>query len=129
MMNKLRWHSPVYSLLFIAVFLSNAAAAESAVAPPSYIADPATYKLLAENDKFRVILQSSKPGHRDPWHSHSTLASYRLTDCTSRIYHANGKFTESSRKAGEVSFLPDTASHSFENTGTTDCQGLLVERK
>ena len=128
-MNKLRWHSPVYGPLFIAAFLTNAAAAESTVAPPSYIADPATYKLLAENDKFRVILQSSKPGHRDPWHSHSTLASYRLTDCTSRIYQADGKFTESSRKAGEVSFLPDTASHSFENTGTTDCQGLLVERK
>jgi hypothetical protein len=129
MMRKLPWEASVYALLLVAVSSSNAVAAEPTAAPPSYIADPATYKLLAENDKFRVILQTSKPGHRDPWHSHSTLASYRLTDCTSRIYQADGKFTESSRKAGEVSFLPDTASHSFENTGTTDCQGLLVERK
>jgi hypothetical protein len=51
-------------------------------APLWYIASPKVYKLLAVNDQFRVILQTKKPGERDAWHSHSTLAGYRLSDCT-----------------------------------------------
>jgi hypothetical protein len=97
--------------------------------PLSYKASPDIYKLLAENDQFRVILQTAKPGQRDAWHSHSALVSYRLSDCTSRLHLPDGKYTDSVRKRGEVSFLPSVASHSFENTGKTNCEGLLVERK
>lgn len=97
--------------------------------PLSYKASPEAYKLLAENDQFRVILQTSKPGQRDAWHSHSALAIYRLSDCTSRLYLPNGKYTDADRKQGEVAFLPAVVSHSFENTGKTDCEALIVERK
>ena len=99
-------------------------------APLSYKAAPEVYKLLAENDQFRVILQSLKPGQRDAWHSHSALAAYRLTDCTSRLHYPDGKSTAPAlRKAGEVTFRPAEPSHSLENTGKTDCDGLIVERK
>lgn len=97
--------------------------------PLSYKASPEVYKLLAENDQFRVILQISKPGQRDAWHSHTALVSYRLSDCTSRLHLPDGTHRDSVRKRGEVTFLPTVASHSFENTGKTDCEGLLVERK
>jgi hypothetical protein len=98
-------------------------------APLSYKASPDVYKLLGENDQFRVILQTSKPGQRDAWHSHAALAAYRLSDCTSRIYLPDGTYRDTVRKRGEVAFLPKVASHSFENTGKTNCEGLLVERK
>jgi quercetin dioxygenase-like cupin family protein len=99
-------------------------------APLSYKAAPDVYKLLAENDQFRVVLQSIKPGQRDAWHSHSALVSYRLTDCTSRLHYPDGKVTEATpRKAGEVNFLPAQPKHSLENMGKTVCQGLIVERK
>jgi len=99
-------------------------------APLSYKAAPEVYKLLGENDQFRVIHQSIKPGHRDAWHSHSALVSYRLTDCTTRLHYPDGKTTGGQpRKAGEVGFLPAQPSHSLENIGTNVCEGLIIERK
>lgn len=98
-------------------------------APLSHKASPDVYKLLAENDQFRVILQTAKPGQRDQWHSHSALAGYRLTDCTSRLHTPDGKYRDSVRKRGEAFFLPAVQSHSFENTGKTDCEAVIVERK
>lgn len=98
-------------------------------APLSYVAAPETYKLLDENAQFRVIMQNSKPGHRDAWHSHSALAVYRLSDCSSRIYEPDGKYKDGNAKEGHVAFLPAVSSHSFENTGKTDCKALIVEQK
>ena len=99
--------------------------------PPSYIAAPDVYKLIAENDQFRVILATWKPGQRDAWHSHAgPLAAYRLaTDCKARIHTPDGKIRDVSGKAGEVNFNPSVASHSYENVETTECRSLLVERK
>jgi quercetin dioxygenase-like cupin family protein len=105
-------------------------AASAQDVPLSYKASPDVYKLLAENDQFRVILQTSKPGQRDAWHSHAALVTYRLSDCTARLHLPDGKSTEPNlRKRGDVTFLPTVASHSFENTGTTVCEALIVERK
>lgn len=110
--------------------LFSASPAFSQDAPLSYVAAPEVYKLLGENDQFRVIHQSIKPGHRDAWHSHSALAVYRLTDCTTRLHYPDGKATPpTTRKAGGVAFLPAQASHSLENLGTNVCEGLIIERK
>lgn len=99
-------------------------------APPSYKASPDVYKLISENEQFRVTLATWKPGLRDAFHSHAgALAAYRLTDCKSRIHTPDGKAQDRSGKAGEVNFNPIIASHSFENVGTTECKALIVERK
>jgi quercetin dioxygenase-like cupin family protein len=99
-------------------------------APPSYVAAPDVYKLISENEQFRVILATWKPGQRDAWHSHAgPLAAYWLTDCKARIHTPDGKYREPPPKAGGVVFNPPVASHSFENLGTTECKSLLVERK
>ncbi|MCC7487514.1 MAG: cupin domain-containing protein [Burkholderiales bacterium] len=119
----------IVASLVAAAGITTPSAAFAADAPLSYKASPQVYKLLGENDQFRVILQTSKPGQRDDWHSHSALATYRLADCTSRLHLPDGKYRDSSRKSGEVAFLPAVSSHSFENTGKTDCVALIVERK
>ena len=98
--------------------------------PPSYKASPDVYKLVSENDQFRVILATWKPGQRDAWHSHAgSLVAYPLTDCKSRFHTPDGKSVDRDGKRGVVAFNPIIPSHSFENTGTTDCQTLIVERK
>lgn len=97
--------------------------------PLAHKASPEVYKVLDENDQFRIILQTSKPGQRDDWHSHPPLAGYRLTDCTSRLHLPDGKYMDTVRKQGETFLLPAVKSHSFENTGKTDCVAVIVERK
>jgi hypothetical protein len=98
---------------------------------PSYTEDPGVYQLLSENENFRVIMATWKPGQRDKWHSHAgPAASYRLTDCNNMIAHTpDGKSVARGGKRGEVKFNPVITSHSLENTGTTDCQVLIVEKK
>jgi len=97
---------------------------------PSYQASPDVYKLVAENDQFRVVVATWKPGQRDAWHSHEgPSATYRLTDCQARIHTPDGKYRDAGGPAGRVAFNPIIASHSFENTGTTECKTVIVERK
>jgi quercetin dioxygenase-like cupin family protein len=101
-------------------------------APPSYVAEPGTYKLISENDQFRVIAVTRAAGHRDAWHSHAgALVVYGLSDCQTRIHTPDGKSAggDSVVKAGTVIFNPATASHAAENTGTAECRQLIVERK
>jgi quercetin dioxygenase-like cupin family protein len=99
-------------------------------APPSYTAAPEVYKLISENENFRVILVTWKPGQRDAWHSHAgPLAAYRLTDCKQRAYTPDGKSQDRESKQGTVNYTPMTASHSLENIGKTDCRILIVEKK
>lgn len=99
-------------------------------APLSYVASPDVYKVLAENELFRVVLATWQPGQRDIQHSHPANAAYRLNDCKVRVYGADGKVeTERDAKAGGVNLQKPIASHSLENLGTSVCQVLIVERK
>ena len=99
-------------------------------APISYKASPEVYKLIGENEQFRVVLATFKPGQRDAFHSHpGNLVAYPLTNCTNRFYTPDGKFREAAGKKGAAIFTPATSSHSVQNTGKTRCQVLIVERK
>jgi len=100
-------------------------------APPSYQADPDVYKVIFEDQNFRVILSTRKKGVRDKDHSHPIPSvAYLLTDCTNRVYTPDGKARENNEKAGgTVRAVPLISSHSAENIGPADCQMLIVERK
>jgi hypothetical protein len=97
-------------------------------APPSYVANPANYKVIGENDLFRVILEKKPVGVRDPWHSHLDSAVYLLTDCHQRTYMPDGTTRETTREKGSVVWQA-AMTHSTENLGTSECVMLLVERK
>jgi hypothetical protein len=98
-------------------------------APRSYVASPDVYKVIADDGKTKVIMATWPPGKRDNWHSHPPTGVYRLTDCDSRTYTPDGKFTDSSRKAGSAIVQAAIPSHSFENRGTTECRTIIVERE
>ncbi len=113
------------TLLYIA---PSAAIAQNA--PPSYQADPDVYKVIFEDQNFRVIASTRKVGVTDKPHSHPVPSViYYLTDCNSRLRTPDGKSVDSVRKAGTAQAVPITANHTAQNIGTTDCQTIFVERK
>jgi hypothetical protein len=101
-------------------------------APPTYKGDPSVYKLIFEDQNFRVIEAIRKKGVHDKVHSHpSPSVLYFLTDCLDQLYDANGKPVgkPSPGKAGTVRAVPIVHAHSAENVGPNDCHQIFVERK
>jgi hypothetical protein len=113
------------ALLYMA---SSAAMAQDA--PPTYQGDPDVYKLIYEDQNFRVIEAVRTKGVHDKVHGHpAPSVVYSLTDCTTKIYEPDGKTREAISKAGTVRANPVIPSHSAENIGPADCHQIFVERK
>jgi hypothetical protein len=109
------------------VWIASAAAQDS---PPTYQADPDVYKVIFEDQNFRVIAATWKKGATDKPHSHpSPFVVYALDDCTLKVRNADGTSRELKSKAGTAFAGPITSSHSAENPGETDCHAVFVERK
>jgi mannose-6-phosphate isomerase-like protein (cupin superfamily) len=97
--------------------------------PHSFVASPDVYKVIAENDQYRVIAVTWKPGQRDVWHSHPTAAVYNLTECKMRNHSPDGKSRDAENKAGAARVNPPVVSHSLENIGQTECKLIMFEPK
>jgi hypothetical protein len=110
-------------------YAASPAAAQNA--PPTYEGDPSVYKVIFEDQNYRVIEAVRKAGVRDKPHSHPVPSIvYNLTDCPTKLYDADGKFVrEGIAKAGAASGVPATTGHTAENSGTTECRQIFVERK
>jgi hypothetical protein len=117
------------SLGLSAFFMSiGAAAAQSAL--PSYEADPSVYKVIFEDQNFRVISATWKKGMTDKQHSHPVaFVTYALDDCTVKVHNADGTTREFKAKTGDARTGPITTAHAAENVTDADCHGLLIERK
>jgi hypothetical protein len=114
--------------MVLMVLASTAAIAQNA--PPTYQADPSVYKVIFEDQNFRVIAATWKAGATDKPHSHPVPSVvYSVTDCAFKLTSADGKTVNLNPKAGTVTAVPITASHTATNTGPTDCQAVFVERK
>jgi hypothetical protein len=97
---------------------------------PSYKADPDVYKVIFENDDFRVIEAIRQKGVKDKPHSHPLIGVvYNLSDCKGRVYTPDGKIAENNSRAGEARAVAVVASHQAENIGDADCKSLFVEKK
>jgi hypothetical protein len=110
------------------IIVATAAVAQSA--PPTFQGDPDVYKVIYEDQNFRIIESVRKVGVRDKPHGHPLPSVvYNLTDCQSRVYAPDGRTSDNAVKAGIVTPIPVIASHEAENTGTIDCRQLFIERK
>ncbi|HLG83899.1 MAG TPA: hypothetical protein VKY22_23040 [Bradyrhizobium sp.] len=117
----------MFGLGTAAICLSAATAQD---APPSYQADPAVYKVIFEDQNFRVIAATWPKGATDKPHSHPlAFVVYALDDCTVRVHNPDGTTRELKNKAGVATAGPITSSHTAENIGASDCRAILVERK
>lgn len=109
------------------IWIASAAAQD---APPTYQADPTVYKVIFEDQNFRVIAATWTKGAADKPHSHPLpFVVYALDDCTVRVHNPDGTTRELKNKAGVASAGPITASHTAENIGDSECRAILVERK
>ncbi|MDX3985755.1 MAG: hypothetical protein QHC88_10930 [Achromobacter sp.] len=96
----------------------------------AYEASRDIYTLLKENDKFRVMLATWKPGQSDEWHTHhGDLVNYNLTDCKLRGELPDGRVATLERKKGEAGFNIKNDVHKVTNVGDSECVLLIVERK
>ena len=98
--------------------------------PPSYQADPTVYKVIFEDQNFRVIAATWKKGSTDKPHSHPLpFVAYALDDCTIRVHNPDGTTRELKNQSGVANTGPITVSHTAENVSASDCRALLIERK
>ena len=110
-----------------AIWIASAAAQN---APPSYEADPTVYKVIFEDQNFRVIAATWKKGETDKPHSHPLpFVVYALDDCTLHVHNPDGTTRELKNKVGGANAGPITSSHTAENPGDADCRAIFVERK
>jgi hypothetical protein len=121
---------PAFILSATALALTASYAALAQTALPTYQGDPDVYKVIFEDQNFRVIATTRKKGVHDKEHGHPVPSIvYNITDCTTKTYTPDGKTSEVTRKAGSASAVPVIPSHSAENIGPADCQQIFVERK
>src|SRR5215470_6271553 len=98
-------HLLALGALALVSFASPAAVAQTA--PPSYQGDPDVYKVIFEDQNFRVIGVNRKKGVHDKVHGHPLpFVVYNVTDCTTKQYASDGKTAEATRKAGTASAGP-----------------------
>ena len=99
-------------------------------APPSYQAAPSVYKVIFENQDFRVIKATWKVGETDKPHSHPVPSVvYFLTNCSIKLTSADGKTVNIKNKAGQANAVPIEHSHTATNLTHHTCQAVFVERK
>jgi len=116
--------------LAFAVSIVTPLAASAQDVPLSHVASPGVYKVIDENNQFRVVLATWKPGQRDAVHSHPANATYALTACDFQLYGRDGSpLFNGHRNQGTAGLQSPIAAHSFENVGKSDCQILIVEQK
>jgi hypothetical protein len=117
----------VIGLSVAMIWIVSATAEETA---PSYQADPTTYKVILEDQNFRVIASTWKKGTTDKPHSHTVpFVIYPLTDCTLRIHNPDGTTRENKSLTGTAFTGKTTPSHTAENISEADCRAILIERK
>jgi quercetin dioxygenase-like cupin family protein len=89
---------------------------------------PDSYKVVLENDRVRVLEYRIKPGMKNAMHSHPDFLLYTLTPEKFKLTFPDGKTIDSEAKAGEMLFY-EAETHSYENLGSTEAHGYLIELK
>jgi hypothetical protein len=121
---------PVLALYSLALVCMASSVAGAQSAPPSYQGDPDVYKVIFEDQNFRVIEAIRKKGVHDKPHGHPVPSVvYNVTDCSTKLYASDGTTRVNESKAGTANAVPVIPSHSAENIGAADCRQVFVERK
>ena len=101
-------------------------------APPAYEASPEVYKIIAENEQFRVIEATWQPGQEDEFHSHppDRVHLYR-TNCELQITNPDGSQRVAKPKVemANIRTGKPVASHKAKNVGSEVCIIRIIELK
>lgn len=86
------------------------------------------YKVIAENDRVRVLEYRGAPGSRTEMHGHPNVIAYAVTDAKARFHNPDGSSMDIELAAGTGMETPPFE-HSTENTGDAEAVVVLVEMK
>ena len=115
------------TLVALSLGLFAFSSAQAQQLPRSFVASPDIYKVVAQNEQYKVISVTWKPGQKDVLHSHPANAVYYLTDCSLRIHAQDGSFRDAQPKAGFAIVQIPIPGHVLENVGSTDCRVVMFE--
>ena len=116
-------------VLIGALLASVAGASTGQVVAPDFTASADVYKVRAENEQYRVVEGTWKPGQRDAFHSHPAMLYYWVTPCSLRAYLPDGATREFAVTAGQAGSQAPIASHAVENVSTSECKIVMFESK
>lgn len=119
-------------VVFLGLTLAQPVAWANDTAPLAHVASPNVYKVLAENDQFRVIEATWQPGQEDNYHSHpADRVSLYQTDCMLRLTSIDGSTRIGKPKAGTAKARTGkpVKSHKAKNIGDQICVVRIVELK
>ena len=108
-------------------------AALTLAALPVYAQDPvkvaaSTYKLIAENDRVRVLRATVAPGAKTVMHDHPAHVVVSLGAANVKFTMAAGTTADVVMKDGDVTLMPAGA-HAGANAGTGPVDVVIVEMK
>ncbi len=112
----------------LVVAMMSVVVTKTAMAQDAAKVAPESYKVLLENDRVRVLEYRIKPGKKAAMHSHPDNLVYFLTPEKYKFTFPDGKTIDREAKAGEVLFV-EAGTHAYENVGSTEAHGLLIELK
>lgn len=116
--------------LLVLTVLGTAMPAMAQTVPHALVASPDIYKVIAEDDRYRVIEVTWKAGQRDKPHSHPASAVYYPMDCTLRGFDESGASVGSRlNRAGSARVQDPIPAHAVENAGASDCKLIMFEPK
>ena len=90
---------------------------------------PNVFKILAENESFRILEMTVKPGEKDEMHGHPAYGYYVLSDAGGTLYPEEGEPKVLKLKEGMASFQEPVEKHQLENTGDNDIRMIIFELK
>ncbi len=121
-----------YLMQFAVLLFLVMAAKASDIAPIGPDVSPEVYKVIAENDQFRVIRATWQPGQVDKMHSHpGDRVSLFDTDCELHFTNADGSTRVGKPKAGRAKVRTNEPQigHVAKNIGDNVCVITIVELK
>ena len=89
---------------------------------------PSIYKLVAENERVRVMHTTIAPGAKAAMHAHPAHVGVVLTAGSLQMGLPDGKTMDIPVKADEVLLMP-AGSHTTTNTGTAPAEVIVIEMK
>ena len=101
-------------------------------APAAASASPEVYKIIGENEQWRVLEATWEPGQEDEFHSHpADRVSLIQTDCRLQFTLPDGSTSVREPRAGAVTVRTGKpmASHKAKNVGDSVCVIRIVELK
>ena len=109
-------------------FLLSAAIARPVQAQDPAESDSATYTVLLENDRIRVLSYHDRPGEKTTMHHHPAFVLYALSDFERQVTRDDGQRVTRAFKTGDVVWM-EAQTHIGENVGQTDTNVIIVEVK